>query len=190
MAVDIVETEPDATGLEWDAFLEAHEHGSFYHRHGWRRLNQVQLGHDCIYLVARDGDSITGIGPLVLKRDYVYLYSSFRFFFDKGEAFIGFLLLFFTIIFPVGKYIFLFITLAGRRLPRHRYLNTVLEIINKWAMLDVFVVAVLILNMKFDSRIIVSKLEYGTTLFAISVVLMMLSASVAGKLLHEQDQLK
>ncbi len=131
-----------------------------------------------------------GIGPLVLKRDYIYLYSSFRFFFDKGEAFIGFLLLFFTIIFPVGKYIFLFITLAGRRLPRHRYLNTVLEIINKWAMLDVFVVAVLILNMKFDSRIIVSKLEYGTTLFAISVVLMMLSSSVAGKLLHEQDQLK
>ena len=72
MAVDIVETEPDATGLEWDAFLEAHEHGSFYHRHGWRRLNQVQLGHDCIYLVARDGDSITGILPLVLTNSRLF----------------------------------------------------------------------------------------------------------------------
>lgn len=131
-----------------------------------------------------------GIGPLVLKREYIYLYSSFRFFFDKGEAFIGFLLLFFTILFPVCKYIFLFLTLSGRRLPRHRYLNTALEVINKWAMLDVFVVAVLILNMKFDSQIIVSKLEHGTTLFAISVVLMMISSLVAGKWLQEQDQAK
>lgn len=130
------------------------------------------------------------IGPLVLKRDKVYLWSSFRFFFDKGEAFIGVLLLFFTIIFPVLKYIFLFVTLSGFRLPRHRSMNTVLEIINKWAMLDVFVVAVLILNMKFDSRIILSKLEQGTTLFAISIVLMMSCSLVTGKLLQEQDPAK
>jgi uncharacterized paraquat-inducible protein A len=51
-----------------------------------------------------------------------------------------------------------------------------LEIINKWAMLDVFVVAVLILNMKFDSIIIVSKLQAGTTLFAISIILLMTSS--------------
>lgn len=131
-----------------------------------------------------------GIGPLVLKRDHVYLWSSFRFFFDKGEAFIGVLLLFFTIVFPVLKYIFLFITLSGFRLPRHRIMNTLLEIINKWAMLDVFVVAVLILNMKFDSSIIVSKLEHGTTLFAISIVLMMACSLVTGKLLNEPDQVK
>lgn len=129
-----------------------------------------------------------GIGPLVLKRDYVYLHTSFRFFFDKGEPFIGLILLFFTIIFPVLKYIFLFVTLFGRKLPNHRNMNTLLEIINKWAMLDVFVVAVLILNMKFDSTIIVSKLEHGTTLFAISIVLMMLCSFVTGKRLYEQDQ--
>ena len=129
-----------------------------------------------------------GIGPLVLKRDYVYLHTSFRFFFDKGEPFIGLILLFFTIIFPVLKYIFLFVNLFGRKLPNHRNMNTLLEIINKWAMLDVFVVAVLILNMKFDSTIIVSKLEHGTTLFAISIVLMMLCSFVTGKRLYEQDQ--
>lgn len=131
-----------------------------------------------------------GIGPLVLKRDYIYLYSSFRFFFAKGEPFIGFLLLFFTIIFPACKYIFLLVTLAGRRLPRHRFLNTALEVINKWAMLDVFVVAVLILNLKFDSKIIVSKLEHGTTLFALSVLLMMICSLITGKLPHEEDQSK
>src|ERR1700741_3537667 len=93
-----------------------------------------------------------GIGPVTLSKDYVYLSSSFRYFFDHGEIFIGILLLFFTILFPILKYIFLFLTLFGHKFPRHHSISIILEIINKWAMLDVFVVAVLILNMKFDSN--------------------------------------
>ncbi len=119
-----------------------------------------------------------GIGPIILKNDYVYLFTSFRYFFDKGEIFIGFLLLFFTVIFPILKYVFLAITLSGRRLPRHGTVSTLLDIINKWAMLDVFIVAVLILNMKFDSQIIISKLQAGTTLFALSVVLLMICSFI------------
>jgi paraquat-inducible protein A len=130
-----------------------------------------------------------GIGPFTLRRDYIYLSTSFRYFFDKGEVFIGFLLLFFTIIFPILKYIFLLLTLLGQRFPRHHYISTVLEIINKWSMLDVFVVAVLILNMKFDSTIIISKLESGTTLFAISVVLLMASSFIARKFIAQQQGL-
>lgn len=125
------------------------------------------------------------IGPFTIQRDYVYIGTSFRYFFDKGEVFIGLLLLFFTIIFPVLKYIFLILTLAGRSFPRHHWVTGILEVINKWAMLDVFVVAVLILNMKFDSNIIISKLEVGTTLFAISVVLLMICSMVAGKLIKK-----
>src|SRR3569832_454481 len=98
-----------------------------------------------------------GIGPFTFKSDRVYISSSFGYFFDKGEPIIGFLLLFFTIIFPVAKYIFLFLTLAGKKFPRHGAVATALELINKWSMLDVFVVAVLLLNLKFDSDIIVSK---------------------------------
>jgi paraquat-inducible protein A len=122
-----------------------------------------------------------GIGPITLRTDYIYLGTSFRYFFDHGEIFIGLLLLFFTIIFPSLKYIFLLMTLLGHQFPRHHYISTVLEIINKWAMLDVFVVAVLILNMKFDTTIIVSKLQSGTTLFAVSVLLLMTSSFVTRK---------
>lgn len=131
-----------------------------------------------------------GIGPFVLKKDYIYIGTSFRYFFDKGEVFIGLLLLFFTIIFPALKYIFLFATLLGKRFPRHHAVSTAMEIINKWAMLDVFVVAVLILNMKFDSTFIVSKLGNGTTLFAISVILLMVASLFAGKLIKEQQVTK
>ncbi len=126
------------------------------------------------------------IGPFMIKSDYIYISSSFNYFFDKGEVFVGFLLLFFTIIFPIAKYIFLFLTLLGKKLPRHGAVATALEIINKWSMLDVFVVAVLILNMKFDSDFIVSKLGSGTTLFALSVLLLMTSSFIAKKVIADK----
>ncbi|MBK6993254.1 MAG: paraquat-inducible protein A [Chitinophagaceae bacterium] len=129
-----------------------------------------------------------GFGPFTIKKDHIYLHTSFNYFFDQGEFFIGLLLLLFTIVFPILKYIFLFATLSGRKLPSHQFINTALEIINKWSMLDVFVVAVLILNMKFDSDIILSKLGSGTTLFAISVVLLMTSSFIAGKLINQQEK--
>ncbi len=123
-----------------------------------------------------------GIGPITLKSENIYLSSSSKYFFDKGEPFIGLLLLFFTIIFPILKYIFLLLTLLGKKFPKHHYVSTVLEIINKWSMLDVFIVAVLILNLKFDSLLIISKLRSGTTLFAISVVLLMVCSFIIRKI--------
>lgn len=131
-----------------------------------------------------------GIGPFTIKSDSVYIHTSFSYFFDNGEVFIGFLLLFFTIIFPCLKYIFLLLTILGKKFPRHGTVATVLEIINKWSMLDVFVVAVLLLNLKFDTRIIASRLGSGTTLFAISVLLLMISSLIAKKMIAAQTPLK
>ncbi len=122
-----------------------------------------------------------GIGGFTIRQEKIYLYNSSTYFFDQGEFFIGLLLLFFTIIFPCIKYIFLFYTLSGRSLPAQGRIGTILEIINKWSMLDVFVVAVLILNMKFSSDIIITRLESGTSLFAVSIVLMMLSSFMTRK---------
>ena len=105
------------------------------------------------------------LGPIRLRQEFIYLGTSYNYFFEQGEYFIGVLLLFFTIIFPTLKYIFLLLTLGGLRLKGHQGLGIIMEVINKWAMLDVFVVAVLILNLKFDSNLIVSKVESGTTYF-------------------------
>ena len=123
------------------------------------------------------------IGPIRLQQDYIYLGTSYKYFFEKGEHFIGFLLLFFTIIFPIIKYLFIILTLSGLRIRGHHTLSILLEVINKWAMLDVFVVAVLILNMKFDSTLIISKLESGTTYFGISVILLMTCSLLARRAL-------
>lgn len=53
-------------------------------------------------------------------------------------------------------------------------------------MLDVFVVAVIMLNLKFDSDVIISEMGRGTNLFAISILLLMTSSFIAGKYLKQK----
>jgi hypothetical protein len=47
---------------------------------------------------------------------------------------------------------------------------------------DVSIAALLVLTMKFDSFIIISRLQSGTALFVISVILMMVSSYITGKI--------
>lgn len=112
-------------------------------------------------------------GLVTINHEYVYLSGAFKYFFDKGEVFIGILLLVFTIIMPILKYIFLLLAIFNVRFKKQKAFMIALDMINKWSMLDVFVVALVILNMKFGSKVIISNLKNGTTYFAISVVLLM-----------------
>jgi uncharacterized paraquat-inducible protein A len=50
--------------------------------------------------------------------------------------------------------------------------------LDKWSMIDVFLVALLLLNFKMDSNVIVMKLKTGTQFIAISVILRMITASI------------
>jgi paraquat-inducible protein A len=110
---------------------------------------------------------------LLYKKD-IYLIDSVGFFFDEGELFIGVLILIFTFILPILKYIYLGLKLLGVRFAPSRISEIIIDIINKWAMLDVFVVALIIINMKMNSAIIKSTLKMGATYFAISIILLMI----------------
>lgn len=111
---------------------------------------------------------------LGLKKQSVYLFDSVEYFYEEGELFIGTLLLIFTFIFPILKYIVVLLKIIGTKFRGSTAIDIFIEIINKWAMLDVFVVALIIINMKMDSIIIVTKLKIGTTYFAASIVLLMI----------------
>ena len=116
---------------------------------------------------------------LSIQRDDVYLWSSVTGFFQDGEWFIASLLLVFTFILPILKYLFL-----GGRLffsKGNPKINHMLEVVNKWAMLDVFVLAVLIVNLKFDSLIIVTEIRIGTTFFILSILLLMTTSYLLRK---------
>ena len=57
----------DVAATAWDDFIESQPTGSFYHLHGWKGINETELGHACEYLAAtRPDGSIAGALPLVL----------------------------------------------------------------------------------------------------------------------------
>lgn len=117
-----------------------------------------------------------------LSQKPIYLFSSIKYFFAEKEYFVGVLLLVFTLVFPILKYIFVGFRLINSRFGEGKWTEHLIELINKWAMLDVFVVALIIVNMKFNSLIINTKIEVGTTFFALSVILLMTTSFILKKL--------
>ncbi len=118
---------------------------------------------------------------LGLKEDFSYLTTAISHFYKEGDYFIGTLILVFCFLLPIGKYIFVGLHVAGLNMGQFAWLHQVLEFISKWAMLDVFVVALVIVNMKFDSLIIKTQLAVGTTFFALSILLLAICAYILHK---------
>ena len=58
VAVAVLE---DAAVASWDAYVDAHPGGTFYHLSGWRQVIGGTLGHKLHYLVARRGNDIVGV---------------------------------------------------------------------------------------------------------------------------------
>lgn len=117
---------------------------------------------------------------LAINRPDVYLWTSVKGFFQDGEWFIASLLFLFTFLLPIVKYLFL-----GSRLLLKKHNERIhywLEIVNKWAMLDVFVLAVVIVNLKFESLIIVTEIRSGTTFFIISILLLMTTSFLLSRM--------
>lgn len=62
----------DSDAEAWNAFVEAHEHGSTFHRFEWRGVYADVYGHACPYLIARRHDRVVGVLPLVRVRSLVF----------------------------------------------------------------------------------------------------------------------
>lgn len=117
-----------------------------------------------------------------IKNQKIFLSDSVAHFFESGEYFIGMLILLFSIVFPAFKYFFVGAKVLNRGLDSQHWLSKGLDFLNKWAMLDVYVVALVVLNMKMNDKIISTTISLGTTLFAISIVLLMVANTILKKL--------
>lgn len=112
---------------------------------------------------------------ITLSSEDIRLLDSVRMFYNGGEYLLTFVILFFTVIFPCFKYLELVNRRAGL-LPLGGKVSKIMYHLDKWSMLDVFIIALLILNFKMDSRIVVMKLKIGTNFLVISIVLRMIAA--------------
>lgn len=99
-----------------------------------------------------------------LKSQEVTLFDSIRLFWDSKDYFVALIILVFTFILPISKYFELALrVITGKKYP-------VLQGVDKWNMIDVFLVAMLLLNFKMNSSFIVMRLEEGTNFIAIAVL--------------------
>ena len=111
--------------------------------------------------IMRTGYQIFGIG---LKNAEVNIFASVALFYDSGDWFIATVILLFTFVLPATKYIELIVRLISRRFAASQ-LN-----IDKWNMIDVFLVALLLLNFKMNSSFVVMELEVGAVYIALAVI--------------------
>ena len=70
-AVSITAASPGDARL-WDAFVESQPQASGYHSWGWRTVFERAFKHEAIYLMARRGDSIVGVLPLVAIKSLLF----------------------------------------------------------------------------------------------------------------------
>ena len=98
------------------------------------------------------------------KHQEVTLFDSVEMFWESSEYLVASIILVFTFILPILKYIELALRLGTGR----QFLK--LQSVDKWNMIDVFLVAMLLLNFKMNSRFIVMRLEMGTNFIALAVL--------------------
>ena len=92
------------------------------------------------------------------------LFDSIKLFWESKEYLVALVILVFTFILPISKYFELGLRLiTGKEYP-------VLHGVDKWNMIDVFLVAMLLLNFKMNSNFIVMRLENGTNFIALAVL--------------------
>ena len=56
----------------WDAFVESHPAGSFFHLFGWKKVLENGVGFETPFLVARRGPRISGVLPLAHTRSWLF----------------------------------------------------------------------------------------------------------------------
>ena len=106
----------------------------------------------------------------------INIFQSIAMFFESKEYFLGSVILVFTVILPVMEYIrLIFIIILNKKS------SIKLRHLDKWNMLDVFLVALLLLNFKMNSNFIVMQLKIGTTFIAMAVIFRILTISLVTK---------
>ena len=111
---------------------------------------------------------------LVLKYQEIRLFDTVKLFYESRDYLLAIIIFLFTIVFPVVKFFEIFNRLFMMiSIPKRT--DHILHLLDKWSMLDVFLVALLLLNFKMNSTIIVMQLKLGTIFIAISVIGRMLT---------------
>lgn len=57
---------------QWNAYVNAHQEGSFFHLSNWQQVISSVFNHPCHYLMAKQADRVVGILPLVQVKSQLF----------------------------------------------------------------------------------------------------------------------
>lgn len=57
---------------DWEAYVQSRREATFYHRWEWKGVMERCFGHRTFYLMARDGDAVAGVLPLVFIKSRLF----------------------------------------------------------------------------------------------------------------------
>lgn len=97
------------------------------------------------------------------KKTNVSLIDSVVLFYESKDYFLSAIILLFTFVFPIAKYIEIIVRLVTGNMRKN-------VLFDKWNMLDVFIVALLLVNFKMGDSLIVMNLQLGTLYLSLSVL--------------------
>lgn len=110
---------------------------------------------------------------IVLDYQEIKLFDSVKMFYESKEYLLATIIFLFTIVLPAFKFLEIINRSLGMvRIPAR--IDRVLILLDKWSMLDVFLIALLLLNFKMNSTILVMQIKNGTLFLAIAILLRML----------------
>lgn len=122
----------------------------------------------------------------VLESQNFSLLDSVSYFITQQNYFLAFIIVLFTIFFPIVKY-FLLLNKFFYILEKSIKTTKLMSLFDKWSMLDVFLVALLLLVFKMDSQLVVVKLKIGTFFLAMSVVSRIFISNLNQKIIIDGD---
>ena len=117
---------------------------------------------------------LLSINEFYIFKDTLTIYSVMLSLFHSGEWLLFLAIFIFALLLPSAKYLLLLIygILLNSYKPTNR-VTCLLEAISKWAMLDVFIIAILIASIKLKA-FASAQTHYGLYLFVLSVLIAIL----------------
>ena len=106
-----------------------------------------------------------------IQTESVTLLESIQLMYETEEYYLAAIIFIFTVAFPVAKNVMLLwlsIIPSGREFSK---MIPVFKVFSRWSMLDVFIVAVLLVNLNLDSGLYKMQVMDGLIYFSVSVIL-------------------
>ena len=114
-------------------------------------------------------------------KETITIINSIWILFDNKNFFLGVIILLFTIIFPIFKYsVMVWLVVFPMSGLVKKFYNYLLHL-GKWSMLDVFVIALVIILIKFGQGMFSVQIRSGTIFFALSVITSIVASSALKK---------